>query len=287
MHTSGGHTGSGPASGGLVWIVIALACGWCVSAPAADAVAEGFRVESEVYANGAQEPVARTLTLFRGRIAWDFIETVPSAASDRPQAGAAVTEIVLHDPARERVVVVDPVRNMKTQVDAIRLERLSASLAAWARRSDDRLVRWAGGPDFADGMKETADMVELAGPRVRYAVEYAIAPSADEADSYRQFADTAILLKGLMRPGGLPPFPRMAINRRVAAAGGIPTSVALEIDPGMAAFTGRAARLRCTHRFHPRLLSSDLARIAEAESRVAAATAVDLAEFVAAPQPDD
>jgi hypothetical protein len=82
MHTSGGHTGSGPASGGLVWIVIALACGWCVSAPAADAVAgaEGFRVESEVYSNGAQEPVARTLTLFRGRIAWDFIEAVPSAA---------------------------------------------------------------------------------------------------------------------------------------------------------------------------------------------------------------
>ena len=287
MHTSGGHTGSGPARSGLVWIVIALACGWCVSAPAADAVAEGFRVESEVYSNGAQEPVARTLTLFRGRIAWDFIEAVPSAASDRPQAGAAVTEIVLHDPARERVVVVDPVRNLKTQIDAIRLERLSASLAAWARRSDDRLVRWAGGPDFADGMKETADMVELAGPRVRYAVEYAIAPSADEADSYRQFADTAILLKGLMRPGGLPPFPRMAINRRVAAAGGIPTSVALEIDPGMAAFTGRAARLRCTHRYHPRLLSSDLARIEEAESRVAAATVVDLAAFVAAPQADD
>lgn len=289
MHPSGGHTGSGPARGGRVWIAIGLACAWCGSAPAADAVAgaQGFRVESEVYANGAQEPVARTLTLFRGRIAWDFIEAVPSAADGRTPAGTAVTEIVLHDPARERVVVVDPVRNVKTQVEALRLERLSASLAAWARRSDDRLVRWAGGPDFGDGMKETADMVELAGPRVRYAVEYAVAPSADAADSYRQFADAAILLKGLMRPGGLPPFPRMAINRRVAAAGGIPTSVALEIDPGMAAFTGRAARLRCTHRFHPRLLSSDLARIEDAESRVAAATAVDLAEFVAAPPADD
>lgn len=289
MQTSGGHTGSGHASGGLVWIAIGLTCGWCGAAPAADAVAgaEGFRVESEVYANGAQEPVARTLTLFRGRIAWDFIEPLPSAADGRPQEGNRATEIVLHDPARERVVVVDPVRNMKTQVDAIRLERLSASLAAWARRSDDRLVRWAGGPDFGDGMKETADTVELAGPRVRYAVEYAVAPSPDAAHSYRQFADTAILLKGLMRPGGLPPFPRIAINRRVAAAGGIPTSVALEIDPGMAAFTGRAARLRCTHRFHPRLLSSDLARIEEAESRVAAATAVDLADFVATPQADD
>jgi hypothetical protein len=276
-------------SGGLVWSMIAFAAIGCGAAWAGEATADtasDFRVETEIYGNGTQEPVAKTLTLFRGRIAWDFIEPVSTGAGgDRP--AAATTEIVLHDPARERVVVVDPVRNVKTQIDAIRLERLSASLAAWARRSDDRLVRWAGGPDFGEGMTETADQVELAGPRVRYAVEYAAAPTADAAEEYRRFADTAILLKGLMRPGGLPPFPRMAINRRVAAAGGIPTKVALEIDPGMTAFTGRSARLRCVHRVHPRLLASDLERIEQAESHVAVAAAVDLAEFVAAPARDE
>lgn len=273
-------------SGGLVWCVIAAAVIGCATCPAGETASEApdeFRVETEVYVNGTQEPVAKTLTLFRDRIAWDFIDVVSSASGDGKPAPAGLTEIVLHDPARERVVVVDPVRNVKTQVEAIRLERLSVSLAAWARRSDDRLVRWAGGPDFADGMKETSDQIELAGPRVRYAVEYAAAPTAEAADVYRRFADTAILLKGLMRPGGLPPFPRMAINRRVAAAGGIPTSVALELDPGMAAFSGRSARMRCVHKFHPRLLSSDLARIEEAESHVAVAESIDLAAFVAAP----
>lgn len=273
-------------SGGMFWCVIAAAVVGCATCPAGEPAREApdeFRVETEVYVNGAQEPVAKTLTLFRDRIAWDFIDVVSSASGDGKPSPAGLTEIVLHDPARERVVVVDPVRNVKTQVEAIRLERLSVSLATWARKSDDRLVRWAGGPDFADGMKETSDQIELAGPRVRYAVEYATAPTAEAADAYRRFADTAILLKGLMRPGGLPPFPRMAINRRVAAAGGIPTSVALELDPGMAAFSGRSARMRCVHKFHPRLLSSDLTRIEDAESHVAVAESIDLATFVAAP----
>ena len=100
------------------------------------------------------------------------------------------------------------------------------------------------------------------------------------AGSYRRFADTAILLKALVQPGGLPPFPRLAINRRIAVAGGIPTAVVLEIDSRMAVLPGRANSLRCVHKFHPRLLTGDLARIEEAESRVAVAEPVDLAEFV-------
>ena len=253
----------------------------CAGSKAWAAEERGFRVESEVFANGAEEPVARSLTLFRDGIAWDFLE--PSTAKG---GGDAAGEIVLHDPSRERVVLVDPVRNLKTQIDAIRLERLSVSLASWARKSDDRLVRWAGGPDFGEGMTESDDRIELVGPRVRYTIEFATPPTAEAAGLYRRFADTAILLKALVRPGGLPPFPRLAINRRVAAAGGIPTEVSLEIDSRAAMVTGRADTLRCVHKFHPRLLAGDLSRIEEAESRVAVATQVELAEFAAAPAPD-
>jgi hypothetical protein len=253
----------------------------CAGPTAWAAEERGFRVESEVFVNGAEEPVARSLTLFRDGIAWDFLE--PSAAKGGNDAAG---EIVLHDPSRERVVLVDPVRNLKTQIDAIRLERLSVSLASWARKSDDRLVRWAGGPDFGEGMTESDDRIELVGPRVRYAIEFATPPTAEAAGLYRRFADTAILLKALVRPGGLPPFPRLAINRRVAAAGGIPTEVSLEIDSRAALVTGRADTLRCVHKFHPRLLAGDLSRIEEAESRVAVATQVELAEFATASAPD-
>ncbi len=255
--------------------------GVCALPPARAGEERGFRVESEVFANDGEAPIARSLTLFRDGIAWDFLE--PAAAKDGSELSG---EIVLHDPARERVVLVDPTRNLKTQVDSIRLERLSVSLASWARKSDDRLVRWAGGPDFGEGMTESDDRIELVGPRVRYAIDFATPPTAEAAGIYRRFADTAILLKALVRPGGLPPFPRLAINRRVAAAGGIPTEVSLEIDSRAAMVTGRADTLRCVHKFHPRLLAGDLSRIEEAESRVAVATQVELADFAAVPTTD-
>ena len=153
------------------------------------------------------------------------------------------------------------------------------SLSAWARKSDDRLVRWAGGPDFGDGMEENeSGRISLQGPRVRYEVEYDHA-SPDAANAYRRFADTALLVKALLHPGGLPPFPRLAINRRVSVAEGIPTQVTLELASPAAAFGGRPSVMRSVHKLHPRLLAEDLKRIEDAEARVALAAPVDLAAF--------
>ena len=261
-------------------IVVALAV--FAAAARADGDARGFelRVESELFADGAAEPVARSLTLFRAGVAWDFLEL--AAPDDKAAAGGMrLAEIVLHDPIRERVVVIDPNRDVKTQVETIRLERLSVSLAKWARSADDRLVRWAGGPDFGDGITEKEDALELVGPRVRYAVAYGAAPSTEAAAAYRRFADTAILLKALLHPGGIPPFPRLALNRRIEVAGAIPAEVSLEIDPKLALVVGRPSRLKCVHKSHPRLLTGDIARIEDGEAHVASATAVDVADFVA------
>ena len=229
-----------------------------------------MRVESEIFVDHGDEPVAKSLTIFRDGFAWDFLDGKTPGESG---------EIVLHDPARERVVVIDTSRNVKTEIDSLRLERLSVSLAAWARRSDDRLIRWSGGPGFDEGSQEHDDSLELSGPRVRYVVGFAMAPSAEAAETYRHFADTALLLKAMLHPGGIPPFPRLAINRRIAAAGGIPKSVTLEFDARGPLIGGRPRVLRSVHKVHPRLLSSDLERVEDAEARVAVAESVDLATY--------
>ena len=261
----------------VVLMVVFMAASWVAIARSdgGDGQPCQLRVESELFADGGDEPVAHSLTLFYEGVAWDFLE-LPDAAGK----SAVIAEIVLHDPARERVLVIDPARQVKTQVDLIRLERLSVSLAKWARTNDDRLVRWAGGPDFAAGFTEYDDRLELVGPRVKYAVAYEEAPCTEAAVTYRQFADTAILLKALMQPGGIPPFPRLAVNRRLEDAGAIPSEVMLEIDPRLSALGGRPERLRCVHKVHPRLLAGDLERIEDAKHHVAAAEPVDLATFV-------
>lgn len=245
-----------------------------------------MRVATELFGDDAAEPVARSLTLFDGGVAWDFLE-MPAAGRDDESAFELV-EIALHDPARERIVVVDPARHVKTQIERLQLERLGVSLATWARKADDKLVRWAGGPDFSADFTAAEDRLELAGPRVRYAVAHVPAPSAQAASTYREFADTALLLKALVHPGGLPPFPRLAVNRRLEAAGAIPAEVTLEVDGRLAPIGGRATQLRSVHRLHPRLLGGDQRRIQEAAAQVAAAETVDLATFVkraAVPQP--
>ncbi len=239
-----------------------------------------FRVESELFANAAA-PVARSLTLFHEGVAWDFLEL----PKDHAAAGEAMqlTEIVLHDPARERIVVIDPVRRLKTEIPLIRLERLSVSLARWARESDDRLVRWAGGPDVAAGIKESDGQLELAGPRVRYAVAHVEAPSPEAAETYRRFADTAILLKALLQPGGIPPFPRLALNERLDDEAAIPAEVTLEIEPRAGLLPGGTDRFRSVHRSHPRLLAADQAKLEEARHAVASAERVGLAAFMDRP----
>lgn len=250
-----------------------------------------MRVESEMFAAGGEKPVARTLTLFRDGVAWDFLSLPAERKPD--QAAAAdleLAEIVLHDPARERIVVIDPVRHLKTTVENVRLERLGVSLATWARSSEDRLIRWAGGPEFESGFSagddaddaDDAGRLELAGPRVLYAVAHEPAPSPAAAAAYRRFADSAVLLRSLLHPGGLPPFPRLAVNRRLEAASAVPTEVTLEIEPKLGPIAGRPERMRSMHRTHPRLLAADLARIEEAEGHLAASEDVDLATFAGA-----
>jgi|688.fasta_scaffold146224_1 hypothetical protein len=239
-----------------------------------------MRVETVLFGHAADTPASRSLTLFRDGIAWDFLELPAASDGDDQEPRMELVEIVLHDPARERVVVIDPKRNVKTQIERVRLERLGVSLAKWARSSDDRLIRWAGGPDFDSGLTEDDRLIELAGPRVKYAVTHAAAPAAAAA-AYREFADSALLLRALTHPGGVPPFPRLALNRRIEEAGGIPTEVTLEIEPRLGPLGGRTERLKSVHKQLPRLLSSDLDRIETAESQAAAAESVDLAAFVA------
>ena len=270
-----------PVAWAVPWLLL-MPLGMVFAADEADVL----RVETEVFDGDADTPLAKSLTLFTRDVAWDFLAVAPAEGSpsgERSDDGFG-GEIILHDPARERVVLIDSHRNVRTTVDAIQLERLSVSLAKWARQSDDKLICWAGGPGFGEGVQVEDDQLELVGPRVRYRVKTVNAPSFELAARYQQFADTAVLLRALLHPGGVPPFPRLAINREVAAAVSLPAEVTLETDP-RGGFVGTPLagvmqrQLRSVHRIYPALRSDDLDRIADAEACMAAAEEVDLATY--------
>ena len=252
---------------------------------------EALRVETDVFADRDDVPIAHSLTLFSSQVAWDFLDTTPAekktSDSESEHSKAFNGEIVLHDPTRERILLIDPLRQVKTSIDSIQLERLRVSLSKWARTSDDKLLCWAGGPHFENGIQESLDAIELVGPRVQYRIETTDAPSQEIAGRYRQFADTAILLRALLHPGGIPPFPRMALNKQLASKAKLPTSVTLEIDSrGSLVPSGLSSMMQrhlCSvHRIHPALRADDLQRIADAEACMAIAEEVSLAEYTQA-----
>ena len=252
----------------------------------------GFlRVETDVFADRDDVPIAHSLTLFSSEVAWDFLDTTTTeqkkSESESDHTKAFNGEIVLHDPTRERILLIDPLRQVKTSIDSIQLERLRVSLSKWVRTSDDKLLCWAGGPHFENGISESDDAIELVGPRVQYRIETTDAPSPEIAGQYRQFADTALLLRALLHQGGIPPFPRLALNKRIASEAKLPTSVTLQIDSrGSLVASGLSSMMQrhlySVHRIHPALRADDLQRIADAEACMAIAEEVSLAEYTQA-----
>ena len=239
-----------------------------VPTPAAAVI---LRVETEVFDGDDADPVARSLTLFQDGVAWDFLELGVGDAARRPPA-----EIVLHDPSRGRVVVIDPERRVATEIAADRLERVESSLRAWAKGSDDALVCWSASEECQPRVEADAT-VRLDGPGVGYRVVSGAAPGVEAASRFGRFADTAVVLRALLHPGGLPPFPRLAINRHLADAGRLPETVTLELSGGAL----RPTRvLRSEHRFAPRIGPEDLDRIETASAALAIAEKVDLDSYV-------
>ncbi|MBT6056344.1 MAG: hypothetical protein HOH16_13035, partial [Planctomycetaceae bacterium] len=82
----------------------------CASAKDIDTL----RVETEVFADRKDVPIARSLTLFSSKVAWDFLDaaTLDKKSPDSKSANSESFdgEIILHDPTRERVLLIDPLR---------------------------------------------------------------------------------------------------------------------------------------------------------------------------------
>ncbi len=261
----------------VVWAAGAVAMS---AATAADSDWE-MRVESSIYRDDEDKPIGRSLALFTSDVVWDFLE-LPDA-----DGSLQLAEVVLHDPLRERTVLVDPRRKVKVEVDKLKLDRLRVSLASWARGADDPIIRWAAGSTVTEGLRVEHDphpMVVLTGPKVRYEVDFEEVANPQAATSYQQFADVSLLVKALVHPGGIPPYPRMAINHRLMGEQAIPSEVRLTLASDLPLVGGLPGALgekllRSEHRTHPRLLTEDRRRIADASTWIGEASLVSLETY--------
>ena len=231
---------------------------------ASTARAEDFRVESKVFSGDDKAPVSENTTLFHGGKVYDFL--------------AKPTEITIYDLSRNRILLLSPSRGVQAELSVEALLEFNGKLQEWAASQADPLLKFAARPQFDQQVDESTSEVSFSSEFVTYRVLTQKAKTGDAAHQYRQFCDLSGRLNGLTNPGGLPPFPRLEVNRALDDSGRVPEEVHLNIASRR--FGGRPLTARSEHHFHWKILESDNEKIAETAEFLTRLTKVGIQQYL-------
>ena len=229
----------------------------------ASASADEFRVESDIFVGNQKEPIAKNLTLFSSGLVYDF-----------PRMGPK--EITVFDPARGRFVLLDPRRKVKTTVTTQELLELAAAMKVHAREMKGAFA-FAANPKFDQEMDDETGWLTLSSPSLTYRALCISPESSSAVASYRGFADWYARLNAT-RPGSLPPFARMELDRAISERRQVPQEVELTVEPERR-FVGRKLVVRSKHLFNWRLSNVDRQQIEKAGTYMADFEAVSVSTY--------
>lgn len=241
-------------------VLLTLASGFALLPPVAG-WSQDFRVDTDVFLNDAQEPVSETLTLFAGDVVYDFILSGPE-------------EITIFDVARGRIVLLDGTRSVKTTLTTEQLLQLTAAMKTVSGAEQRQGLL---NPQFATRFEEATGQLELTSANLVYRAK-GIPPKTDTAaQRFQQFADWYARLNAV-RPGNLPPFGRIELNRLLAEHRLVPEEIerTLIVD---GALGDQHHRARSRHTFIWTLSSTDRKRMERASRLQSAFPAVSAAEY--------
>jgi len=227
------------------------------------AMAEDFRVETDVFLGGEKEPVAQNVTLFSGGLVYDF-----------PLIGPQ--EITVFDGARGRFVLLDVPRKTKATLTTQELLQTTAAIKVQAQELDG-VFAFAADPQFKCDTDGQDGWLTLSSSLLSYRAKGTQPKLAATADAYRDFADWYARLNAT-RPGNLPPFPRLELNRTLAERQQVPEEVELTVEPKNR-WAGRKLVVRSRHIFNWRLSNTDRKRIETAGTYMADFQAISFQDY--------
>jgi len=225
--------------------------------------AQEFRVETDVFVGSQKKPVAQNLTIFVSGLVYDFPLMGPN-------------EIAVLDPSRGRFVLLDTERKIKTTLTTQELLEFTASMKAQAQDAEG-VVAFALNPQFDPSFDEQTGWLTLSSKLMTYRLKGSKPKQAAAVDLYRQFADWYARLNAT-RPGNLPPFARLELNKAAAERGLIPEDVELTVASSYR-LVGKTMAIRSHHMINWRLPGTDRKRIDEAGDFLVNYPAVKFQEY--------
>lgn len=231
------------------------------------AFAEEFRIESKVFAiKGKEESLtSESLTLFDDGKIYDFL--------------SSPHEITLFDFSRDRIVLMDASRKVRSELSTDKLTTFAEQLRTRAIRQNDPLLQFCVDPKFEESPL-SGGRIKFASPLMTYQIKTQKVENPSVAHQYRQFSDCSARLNTMLHPGGLPPFPRLAINAALAKQEGrVPEQVEVTLAP-QNRLTGKPTVLRSEHTLVMKLMASDRKKIDEAGDDLVTFREVPLEDYL-------
>jgi hypothetical protein len=196
--------------------IVAAYAGILLGACAAVAQTDEFRIDTDVFVGENKEPIAQSVTVFSSGMVYDF-----------PLIGPR--EITVFDPGRGRFVLLDADRKVKTTLSTQDLLEFTAAMKVHAEKMGG-LLAGASDAQFERETDSAEEWITLRTKMLMYRAKGVEPQIESAAASYQQFADWYARLNAT-RPGSMPPFLRIELNRMLVEKGLIPEEVELTVAP--------------------------------------------------------
>lgn len=193
---------------------VGLPAFWVVAMIANSILAQGFRVESEVFRGDSTKPISENLTLFSDGIVYDFLLSDPR-------------EIVIQDSKSGKFTLLDPVRKVKTTVVQMQVEE-AVEVQRQSRALQNR------SPFLFEEFVRTSDAnsawMEFQNSALTYRIKGSPVKNGSNLSSYVEFINNYAKLSSL-DPKKMPPLARLKLNLEISKAKIIPDEVQLTFRP--------------------------------------------------------
>jgi len=248
----------------IVFVVLVVAV--CLSMGANPACAEGFRIETKIFAGEEKEPASKTTTLFQDGAVYDFLE--------KPQQTALFRKASGQRPAR--FVLLNDSQQVQTEVYTDKVATAMKDLREWAAQQKNPYLQFSADPRFDETFDRETGKLVLASPIQTYTVDTAPTQHQDLLAAYREYLDWYAQLNTLLI-SKVPPDPRLKLNASLQRHNVVPVKVELK--------RGGEDPIRAEHDFTWRLSKKDSERIEEVHNALSSYKTVDNAEFLKLSQP--
>jgi hypothetical protein len=224
----------------------------------AKATAQDFHVETTLYAIGRGEPreLMQSVTQFHANKTYDFI----------PQMG----ELIVFDPAHGQFTLVN---TRQKRMAEVHLDEINRMLGIARRALNDHLqvlqaeskpnesaieqILFQFNPTFEKSVVQTSvgPEIQLKSKFFTYQVLGAAAPTSTHAFVYLNYADWICRLNYVLKPGGILPDQRLALDSALRDAKLVPVDVNFTIAGG------ESPTIRATHHIYWELNARDRALV--------------------------